>query len=140
MGAELSNRGGTVAWRWLAQGIGLALATMTAGCGGQDFSADTTAAPAGPPVSVSTRGVAVPPDIAQALSGAPAGARINYRLPDGRMLSLALGPSYESGLAVPCRIGRAAPGEEGGASPGGYAFCNSGSQWYQMNPVLMSGY
>jgi hypothetical protein len=115
------------------------LITLLVGCGARDSYPSEATAPTGPAPSVATRGSPVPPDTAQLLNSAPAGARVNYRLSDGRGLSLALGPVYDSGMKVPCRLGRAGSGEPGSGNPTVYAFCRDGNQWYQTTPVVISG-
>ena len=89
---------------------------------------------------MSTRGVPVPAAAARVLDSAPVGGRLDYQPPDGRPAAVVLGGVFESGLQVPCRIGRVGPGGSGLNLPSSYAFCREGSQWYVMPPVVVSGF
>lgn len=94
------------------------------------------AASTGPSVpAVASRGAPVPPPAAAVLEHAPAGARLAYRSPDGVPIDLILGPTYQSGLQVPCRMGRPGIGSDRGA----HVFCLQDNQWYAMPPVVISG-
>ena len=106
------------------------------GCGSRSTIVDTTpAVPAVP--AVISRGSPVPPPAAQQLEHAPAGARLDYARPDGPPVAVVLGPMYQSGLQVPCRIGRPGPG--GTARADAFVFCRQGTEWYSMPPVVVSG-
>jgi hypothetical protein len=102
---------------------------------GRDAEAEAPS-PAGPPVP--TRGVPVPAAAGRVLDSAPDGGRLDYQLPDGRPAAFVLGGVFQSGLQVPCRIGRL--GGSGGEVSGTYAFCRQGDQWYAMPPVVVSGF
>jgi hypothetical protein len=105
---------------------------------GLDGRAGTVAPQPGP--SVADRGSPVAADAAQVLDSAPPGARLDFRRPDGRPAAVVLGGVHQSGLQVPCRIGRAGAGTGRGDGPAAYAFCRQGEQWYAMPPVVVSGY
>ena len=68
------------------------------------------------------------------------GERLQYRTSDGRLVSLALGPVYSSARGVPCRLGRLDRIEPGVAAPTSYPFCRIDNRWYEMRPVVVSGY
>jgi hypothetical protein len=91
------------------------------------------AAPAVP--AVVSRGSPLPPPVAQVLEHAPTGARLDYRQPNGAPVAVVLGAPYQSGLQVPCRMGR--PG--GGYQAEALVFCRQGNEWYAMPPVVVSG-
>lgn len=95
----------------------------------------TPAVPAVP--AVPSRGNPLPPPAAQVLEHSPAGARLDYARPNGLPVAVILGPMYQSGLQVPCRIGR--PGIGGGARTDAFVFCRQGTEWYAMPPVVVSG-
>jgi len=122
----------------------LTVTVMLGGCGTvHDFlgmEARAGAAAPGPGPSVPARGSPVPTGAADILDSAPAGGRLDYRRPDGRPAAIELGGVYQSGLQVPCRIGRASPGRNLGDGPTAYAFCREGNRWYEMPPVVVSGY
>jgi hypothetical protein len=99
---------------------------------------DWASSQAGPPVAI--RGVPVPAAAGRVLDSAPTGGRLDYQLPDGRPAAFVLGGVFQSGLQVPCRVGRLGPGGSGGNVPGTYAFCRQGDQWYAMPPVVLSGF
>ena len=109
---------------------------VLSGCGSHyEFWASeaSNGAPAIP--AVVSRGSPLPPPTAQVLGQAPIGARLDYRQPNGAPVLLVLGAPYQSGLQVPCRIGR--PG--GGYRPQVFVFCRQGDEWYAMPPVVVSG-
>jgi hypothetical protein len=85
-------------------------------------------------------GAPVDPALGQTLSTAGAGATFRYRLAGGDEGYFVLGPLYESGRGVPCRLGRLSPAEIASASLNSYPFCRFGDQWYAMRPVVISGY
>jgi hypothetical protein len=93
----------------------------------------------GLPAPGPSRDTAVPPDSARILANAPPGGRLRYRLLDGTPVVLVLGPVYESGLLVPCRVGHASGAGLTGDSPRDYVFCQQGDRWYAMPPVVVSG-
>jgi hypothetical protein len=95
---------------------------------------------AGLPVPGPPRDTPVPADGARLLTAAPNGARLDYRLIDGQPAVFVLGPIFQSGLSVPCRIGHLAGARVSSDSPTDYAFCRRGDRWYQMPPVVVSGY
>ena len=97
-------------------------------------------ATAGPSPSVPARGSPVTVAAAQMLDSAPTGGRLDYRLADGRPAAFVLGPLYQSGWEVPCRIGRVGVGASRGGGPTAYAFCRQGNLWYEMTPVVVSGF
>ncbi len=113
------------------------------GCGmtGEFWTTDAGAAGAAamPIPAVATRGSPVPPPAAQVLESAPAGARLDYQSPNGGAAVLVLGATYQSGLQLPCRIGRSGIGGGRGAAPGTYVFCRQDNRWYAMPPVVVSG-
>ncbi len=86
------------------------------------------------------RGRPIASAAAQVLDTAPTGGRFRYRLADGRPASFALGPLFQSALGVPCRIGRVNPGDLRSAGPADYPFCQYHDRWYEMTPVVVSGY
>jgi hypothetical protein len=92
-----------------------------------------------PPQPVSA-GTPVTADTARILADAPTGGRLTYRLVGGFSAVLVLGPIQQSGLGEVCRIGRVNASEVGPARPTAYAFCRRGDQWYEMTPVVVSGY
>jgi hypothetical protein len=112
------------------------------GCGtsgdwlGSGASADR---PAGIGVSPFSRARPVAAPVAAALDSSPNGARLDYAV-SGRPVSFTLGSVYQSGLQVPCRIGRLNGGGGRSDTPTTYAFCRDGNQWYEMPPVVISGY
>jgi hypothetical protein len=117
------------------------LGLTLAGCGGgndQHFFEVLSSQSAGLPVA--GRGQPVPPEVAQVLASASAGAPLEYRLASGNPVGFLLGPIYHSGAGTNCRVGRIRSGEGANGSPTAYAFCNLGNQWYEMNPVVVSGY
>jgi hypothetical protein len=101
-------------------------------------AADPAAATARPPILA--RGTPVPAAAADVLANAPAGGQFDYRLPDGRSVLLVLGAIYQSGLQVPCRIGRTSRAGGPGDGSAAYPFCRDGNQWYAMPPVVVSGF
>ncbi len=120
--------------------IGLAPALALFGCGG--YSQTNTIAGLLPPAALSAPEDAtqVDPGVAQILEHGTAGERLQYQSADGRRLSLVLGPLYSSARGVPCRLGRASHLEAGGASPTSYPFCRLDNGWYEVKPVVISGY
>jgi hypothetical protein len=111
------------------------------GCGSRyAFMPADAGAPAAPAVpAVESRGTPVPPQAVQVLESAPAGARLDYRQPNGAPVVAILGEMYQSGLQVPCRMGRSGGGSGRGDSPQAFVFCRHGNQWYAMPPVVISG-
>ena len=117
----------------------LAATVVLGGC--HAFRSEPRIEPAsGPGPDLSARGTLVPAPAAGALDSAPTGGRFEYRLPDGRPVAVVLGGAYQSGLQVPCRLGRLSPGGSGPNAPPAYAFCRINNQWYQMAPVVVSGF
>jgi len=117
------------------------LCAMLGGCGSDRwFSASATPVIAPPPVPEASGGAPVPIDVGQQLERLPPGARLAYRAADGRPMTFELGPPYQSGRGLPCRIGRASLGATTGSVPTTYAFCRKGDQWFEMPPVVISGY
>jgi hypothetical protein len=120
----------------------LTVTLMLGGCStarnffGMDAQAWTPSA--SPPVT--GRGTPVAPAAGQILDSAPTGGRLDYQLPDGRPASFVLEAVYQSGLLVPCRVGRLGAGGGRGGGPNAYAFCRQGNQWYLMPPVIVSGF
>jgi hypothetical protein len=94
----------------------------------------------GSPSPATTDATPVDPVLARSLEAAADGARIRHQLVNGVEGSLVIGPIYQSGRGVPCRLGRASPAEAGAATPISYPFCRIGNQWYAMKPVVISGY
>jgi hypothetical protein len=120
----------------------VAASVVLAGCGIMTASGGPTLSQqAGPGDSgaASAGGTPVTEDAARILNAAADG-QLRYRLLDGRVAVLVLGPIQQSGLGEPCRIGRLSPGEVGAARPTAYAFCRHGDHWYEMTPVVVSGY
>ena len=118
----------------------LVVIIMLGGCGTTRTEAKTTASPPAPGVDqdVLTRGSPVPPAAAEVLSRTPAGGRFDYLAGDQRRTAFILGTEFQSGLQVPCRLGRVDPIL--GDGPTTYAFCRKGDRWYAMPPVVVSGY
>ena len=116
----------------------LALAGLLGGCGSRDLGPEEPLTP--PPPAVPTRGAPVDAAAAHILDAAPAGARLDYRLPDGRTAVFSLGAVYQSGLQAPCRLGKTRAAGSQSGSPAAYPFCRYGAQWYAMPPVVVSGF
>jgi hypothetical protein len=115
----------------------LVLALALAGCAGPAvLGTVSTGAPAPPTTDASP----VDSAIAQSLETAPDGSRISYQPADGLGGSMVIGPLYQSGRGIPCRLGRAGPPATGYPVPTSYPFCRIGGQWYAMKPVVISGY
>ena len=107
------------------------------GCGSR-YSEAVDVTPAAPAVpAVVSRGSPLPPPAAQVLEHGPAGARLDYAQPSGVPVAVVLGPPYQSGLQVPCRVGRPRIGV--GAKLDAFVFCRQGDAWYAMPPVVISG-
>jgi hypothetical protein len=131
-----SAGGGRIAARVQAA-LGLSIALGVGGCASAPAMIGTVSGVAAP---ATTDATAVDPGLAQSLETAPSGARIIYRLPDGFERALVIGPLYQSGRGVPCRLGRAGPPLFGASVPTTYPFCRIDNQWYAMKPVVISGY
>jgi hypothetical protein len=115
----------------------IALVLALGGCAGPAVIGGLPGA-ALPPVA--TDGAPVDPALGQTLATAGAGATFSYRLAGGGAGVFVLGPLYQSGRGVPCRIGRLSPAEVAGVNLNAYPFCRFGDQWYAMRPVVVSGY
>lgn len=120
------------------------LSVALAGCETANDGFDSSTVPgqnAGSSLGASafSRARPVPAPAAATLEGGPSGARLDY-VTNGRSVSFTLGPIYQSGLQTSCRIGRARTGGGHGDAPTAYAFCRDGKQWYEMPPVVVSGY
>jgi hypothetical protein len=115
----------------------LALGLALAGCAGPAVLGTVST---GVPAPATTDASPVDSAGAQNLETAPDGSRINYRPAGGFGDSLVIGPLYQSGRGVPCRLGRAGPPATGYPVPTSYPFCRIGGQWYAMKPVVISGY
>jgi len=123
----------------LATAATIAAIAMLGGCGTIHWTAAQALAPDETAVEIA-RGHPVAPAAAQILASAPAGARLDYPF-NGRTVSFVLGGTYRSGAQLPCRTGRMDNLGAGPVStPTVYAFCNSNGEWYEMNPVVVSGY
>lgn len=107
------------------------------GCAGPAVIGGLPGAPLPP---AATDGAPVDPAVGQTLETAGAGATIRYRLAGGGEAYFVLGPLYQSGRGVPCRIGQLSPAEVAGVSVSTYPFCRFGDQWYAMRAVVVSGY
>ena len=118
----------------------LMLMLAVSGCGGysQTTSMEGLAAPT--PGSAPENATPVDPGVAQTLEHGTAGERLQYKSAEGRQLSLVLGPIYTSARGVPCRLGRAGRVGASGASPTSYPFCRLDNGWYEVTPVVISGY
>jgi hypothetical protein len=114
----------------------LTVAFALGGCAGP---AVIGALPSGPSAPVATDAAPVDSSLARTLETATAGTTFGYRLVDGGEGSFVLGPLYQSGRGVPCRVGRLSPAEIAGVSLNTYPFCRFGDQWYAMRPVVVSG-
>lgn len=131
----------TGAPRSLGSALGAVLAVALSGC-------SMVMAPATPvnglapelalgPTSLQP-GREVPASVAQTLNAAPPGGSLPYQLADGRPASFVLGPVFQSGRGVPCRVGRLNPREVRSGDPTEYPFCRQGDQWFEMTPVVVS--
>ncbi|MGC2411685.1 MAG: hypothetical protein WA459_03180 [Stellaceae bacterium] len=80
----------------------------------------------------------VPASVAQALNTAPPGGSLSYQLADGRPATFVLGPVFQSGRGVPCRVGLVNLREVGSGNPTEYPFCRQGDQWFEMTAVVVS--
>lgn len=127
----------SAARRRLAAAASLLLSIACAGCGTPAVIGDTTP---GEPPPVTTDTTPVGPEVAGILDGRTGGPELRYRLVNGIVARLELGPIYQSSRGPLCRIGHVSPAEAGNASPTGYPFCRIGNQWYAMRPVVVSGY
>lgn len=116
---------------WAAVGV------VLVGCGTMSAPGEPTASQQ---ASASAAGTPVAADAARILTNAPSGGQLTYRLLDGRTAVLVLGPIRQSGLGELCRVGRLSRSEVGEARPTAYAFCQRGDRWYEMTPVVVSGY
>lgn len=96
--------------------------------------------PPAQPTPATTDATVIDAGLSHSLETAPAGTPIVYRLANGAVGSLVIGPLYHSGRGVPCRLGRSYQPSLGSAVPTSYPFCRIGSQWYAMKPVVISGY
>jgi hypothetical protein len=115
----------------------LALAAALGGCAGPAVIGGLPAPPLPP---AATDGSPVDPALGQTLSTAGAGATFRYQVAGGGEGYFVLGPLYQSGRGVPCRIGRLSSAEIAGVTLNSYPFCRFGDQWYAMRPVVISGY
>lgn len=115
----------------------LSLAAALGGCAGPAVIGGLPGAPL-PPAPVD--GEPVDSALGQTLSTAGVGATLRYRLAGGGEAYFVLGPLYQSGRGVPCRLGRLSPAEIASSSLNSYPFCRFGDQWYAMLPVVISGY
>lgn len=121
----------------------MALTVLLGGCGmsrDQFQSELEPGAAAGVTQFTSFHATPVPPAIGHVLGTAPRGEPLDYQIAGGRTVGLVLGPPYNSGLGVPCRIGHVGVAGYADGAPTAYAFCHSGNQWYEMDPVVVSGY
>lgn len=116
---------------------GLLLVLALAGCAGPAVIGTVST---GAPAAATTDATPVDPALAQSLETEPNGSRISYPPADGIGGSLVIGPLYQSGRGVPCRLGRAGPPATEYPVPTSYPFCRIGSQWYAMKPAVVSGY
>jgi hypothetical protein len=124
-------------WRVVATTVALALS----GCGGYSQTTSMGAlVQGGAPGSIPEDLKPVDSSTAQILEHGAAGDRLQYRSADGRQLSLALGPTYTSARGVPCRLGRLGRIDAGPATPTSFPFCRLESGWYEVTPVVISGY
>ena len=126
-----------------SQGLATAAAIMAVavlgGCGTIHWTVAQALGPDATAIEIG-RGHPVAPAAARILASAPTGGRLDYPL-NGRTVSFVLGGTYQSGSQLPCRIGRLNDTGAGPAStPTVYAFCNRNGEWYEMNPVVVSGY
>ncbi len=120
---------------------GLLLAVALAGCAAR-FEPGPSASGGQPEPAAATPADSTPVDAgaSRILEAGSAGQRLRYRLADGREAWLVLGPIYQSSRGLPCRIGRMSTADTGNAGPASYPFCRWGDRWYEMKPVVVSGY
>jgi hypothetical protein len=114
----------------------LSLALALAGCAGPAVIGPLP----GWSLPAPTDATPVDPAQAQTLENAGAGASFRYPLARGGDGYLVLGPLYQSGRGVPCRLGRLGPSGIVSTTLNTYPFCRFGNQWYAMRPVVVSGY
>jgi hypothetical protein len=131
----------TGAPRALASALAVALAIALSGCAMVTAAVTPVSAPT-PEAALGAGGAQpgreVPASVAQTLNSAPPGGSLRYQLTDGRPATFVLGPVFQSGRGVPCRVGLVNLREVGSGNPTEYPFCRQGDQWFEMTAVVVS--